>query len=88
MNENKKETTKNNGRLKVSRKIIDLIKGLRTLTDLDDCYWLLKHLSILSRLIDDIASDDVEYDMPDVSIADLTFYQQEIIEKVEDGYSC
>ena len=76
--------TKNNGRLKVSRKIIDLIKGLRTLSDLDDCYWLLKHLSILARLIDDIASDDVEYDMPNVSIADLTFYQQEIIEKVED----
>ena len=78
-----KETTKNNGRLKVSRKIIDLIKGLRTLSDLDDCYWLLKHLSILARLIDDIASDDVEYDMPNVSIADLTFYQQCIIEKVE-----
>ncbi|HUV58531.1 MAG TPA: hypothetical protein VMW09_00270 [Desulfatiglandales bacterium] len=76
--------TKNNGRLKVSRKIIDLIKGLRTLSDLDDCYWLLKHLSILARLIDDIASDDVEYDMPNVSIADLTFYQQEIIGKVED----
>jgi len=76
--------TKNNGRLKVSRKIIDLIKGLRTLSDLDDCYWLLKHLSILSRLIDDIASDDVEYDMPNVSIADLTFYQQNLIEKVED----
>ena len=78
------ETTKGNGRLKVSRKIIDLIKGLRTLTDIDDCYWLLKHLNILARLIDDIASDDVQYDMPDVSIADLTFYQQEIIEKVED----
>jgi len=78
------ETTKNNGRLKVSRNIIPLIKGLRTLTDIDDCYWLLKHLSILARLIDDIASDDVEYDMPQVSIADLTFYQQEIIEKVED----
>ena len=77
--------TKNNGRLKVSRKIIDLIKGLRTLSDLDDCYWLLKHLSILARLIDDIASDDVEYDMPNVSIADLTFYQQEIIGKVEDA---
>jgi len=78
------ETTKNNGRLKVSRKIIPLIKGLRTLTDIDDCYWLLKHLSILARLIDDIASDDVEYDMPQVSIADLTFYQQNLIEKVED----
>ena len=80
-----KETTKNNGRLKVSRKIIPLIKGLRTLTDIDDCYWLLKHLSILARLIDDIASDDVEYDMPNVSIADLTFYQQWLIEKVENS---
>ena len=79
----REETTKNNGRLKVSRKIIDLIKGLRTLTDIDDCYWLLKHLSILARLIDDIASDDVEYDMPDISIADLTFYQQWIIGKIE-----
>jgi len=76
--------TKNNGRFKVSRKIIDLIKGLRTLSDLDDCYWLLKHLSILARLIDDIASDDVEYDMPNVSIADLTFYQQWLIGKIED----
>jgi len=84
MNEDKKETTKGNGRLKVSRKIIPLIKGLRTLTDIDDCYWLLKHLSILARLIDDIASDDVNYDMPNVSIADLTFYQQNLIEKVED----
>ena len=79
----REETTKSNGRLKVSRKIIDLIKGLRTLTDVDDCYWLLKHLSILSRLIDDIASDDGEFDMPDISIADLTFYQQWIIEKIE-----
>ena len=79
-----KETTKNNGRLKVSRKIIPLIKGLRTLSDLDDCYWLLKHINILSRLIDDIASDDVNYDIPQVSIADLTFYQQELIQKVED----
>jgi len=78
------ETTKNNGRLRVSRKIIPLIKGLRTLSDLDDCYWLLKHLSILARLIDDIASDDIEYDMPNVSIADLTFYQQELIGKIED----
>ena len=78
------ETTNNNGRLKVSRKIIDLIKGLRTLTDIDDCYWLLKHLSILARLIDDIDSDDVQYDLPNVSIADLTFYQQWLIEKVED----
>jgi len=78
------ETIKNNGRLKVSRKIIPLIKGLRTLTDIDDCYWLLKHLSILARLIDDIASDDVQYDMPNVSIADLTFYQQWIIGKIED----
>ena len=78
------ETTKGNGRLKVSRKIIDLIKGLRTLSDLDDCYWFLKHLSLLARLIDDIASDDVEYDIPNVSIADLTFYQQWIIQKLED----
>ncbi len=82
MSKDKKETIKGNGRLKVSRKIIDLIKGLRTLTDIDDCYWLLKHLSILARLIDDISSD--EYDMPQVSIADLTFYQQWLIEKVED----
>ena len=78
------ETTKGNGRLKVSRKIIDLIKGLRTLNDCDDCYWLLKHLSLLSRLIDDITSDDGEIDMPDMSIADLTFYQQWIIEKIEN----
>jgi len=78
------EITKGNGRLKVSRKIIDLIKGLRTLSDLDDCYWLLQHLSILARLIDDIASGDVEYDIPNVSIASLTFYQQWLIEKVED----
>ena len=83
MNEDKEEITKNNGRLKVSRKIIDLIKGLRTLTDIDDCYWLLKHLSILARLIDDIDSD--ECDMPNVSIADLTFYQQWLIEKVENA---
>jgi len=82
MNENKKENIKGNGRLKVSRKIIDLIKGLRTLSDLDDCYWLLKHLSLLARLIDDIDSD--ECDIPNVSIASLTFYQQWLIEKVED----
>lgn len=84
MNEDKKETIKNNGRLKVSRKIIDLIKGLRTLNDLDDCYWWLKHLRILTRLIDDVGSDDVNYDMPDVSIATLTFYQQNLIDKIED----
>ena len=84
MNEKiKQETIKGNGKLKVNRKIIDLIKGLRTLTDVDDCYWLLKHLNLLSRLIDDIASDDVQYDMPDISIADLTFYQQWIIGKIE-----
>ena len=78
------DTTKGNGRLKVSRKIIDLIKGLRTLNDLDDCYWWLKHLRILSRLIDDIESDDVNYDMPNVSIATLTFYQQGLIDKIEN----
>jgi len=80
----REETIKGNGRLKVNRKIIDLIKGLKTLNDLDDCYWWLKHLRILARLIDDIASDDVQYDMPNVSIATLTFYQQGLIDKIEN----
>jgi len=80
----REETIKGNGRLKVSRKIIDLIKGLKTLNDLDDCYWWLKNLGILARLIDDIASDDVQYDMPNVSIATLTFYQEGLIDKIEN----
>jgi len=38
----------------------------------------------LTRLIDDIASDDSEYDIPNVSVAELTFYQQWIIQKLEE----
>ena len=76
--------TKGNGKLRVSRNIIDLIKGLRTLNDLDNVYWFLEHLKLLSRLIDDIASDDVPYDIPGISIASLAFYQQWLIGKIQD----
>ena len=80
----KTKQTKGNGRLRVSRNVIDLIKGLRMLNDLDDVYWHLEHLKILSRLIDDIASDDVPYDIPGISIANLAFYQQWLIDKIQD----
>lgn len=71
-----------NGKVEVSGEIVDLIKGLKSLSDIDGCYFLIQRLKSLNWMIDEI-EDEGGRIREITSILDLCFWQRELIDKIE-----